>query len=244
MREKTNYRIGCSGYYYPSWKNAFYPKEIKPKDWLQYYSAVFNTVELNGTFYRTPKLADLKKYASVTSDDFVFSVKMNKFITHNSKLNNSKKEISGFQDLILHGLGKKLNYFLFQMPPSFHFNEENIERVVENIPHGPRNVVEFRHESWWNENVIKVLANAGITFCNVDFPGLRSRVMSSTNDFYFRFHGKPELFKSAYTKRQLSDLYRKIPTKSKSVTVYFNNTYYGEAYKNALQLVEIIQKKK
>src|ERR1700745_3357981 len=92
------YKIGCSGYYYPSWKGTFYPKELKPKDWLNHYSTVFNTVELNGTFYRTPKLADLKKYASVTPPDFTFSVKMNKYITHNLKLANSKQDISEFQD--------------------------------------------------------------------------------------------------------------------------------------------------
>ncbi|MGZ4079190.1 MAG: DUF72 domain-containing protein, partial [Bacteroidia bacterium] len=60
------YYIGCSGYYYPYWKNKFYPEGLQPKNWLNYYSTVFNTVELNGTFYRTPKLSDLKKYAEVT----------------------------------------------------------------------------------------------------------------------------------------------------------------------------------
>lgn len=242
--DKEKYSIGCSGYYYPSWKNDFYPGQLKPKDWLNYYSTVFNSVELNGTFYRTPKPNDLKKYAAATPGDFTFSVKMNKFITHNLKLHNSKNEISGFQDLVLDGLGKKLDHFLFQMPPSFHCNDENIERVVENIPHKPRNVIEFRHTSWWTEEVRKILAKAGITFCNVDFPGLRSPVMSTSDEFYFRFHGKPELFKSAYTKRQLNIFYKKIPQKSKRVAIYFNNTYYGEAYKNALQLMEIINKKK
>ncbi|MGZ3864452.1 MAG: DUF72 domain-containing protein [Bacteroidia bacterium] len=242
--EKKKYRVGCSGYYYPSWKNAFYPKGLKPKDWLHYYSTVFNTVELNGTFYRTPKLPDLKRYFTATSEDFVFSVKMNKYITHNLKLEKSRKDVSEFQDLIWQGLGNKLLFFLFQLPPSFQYNEENLGRVIENVPHKSHNVVEFRHRSWWNENVKKTLGKAGITFCNIDHPGFRSPFMSSTSDFYLRLHGKPELFKSPYTKRQLQNFYKKIPAKQKTAAVYFNNTFYGEGYKNALQLMDIINNKK
>ena len=68
-----SYHIGCSGYYYPYWKNKFYSKGLQPKKWLEYYSSVFNTVELNGTFYRIPKLTDLQKYESITPPDFKFS---------------------------------------------------------------------------------------------------------------------------------------------------------------------------
>ena len=130
-----NYLIGCSGYYYAYWKNRFYPQGMKPANWLNYYSSVFNSVELNGTFYRTPKLADLKKYASVTEDDFRFSVKMSKYITHVLKLKESKQQVSDFQSLIEEGLEKKLSYFLFQLPPSFHYNEENLARIIDNVPH-------------------------------------------------------------------------------------------------------------
>jgi uncharacterized protein YecE (DUF72 family) len=72
MLPKKTYRIGCSGYYYPVWKNIFYPKEIPPREWLTYYAGVFNAVELNGTFYKVPKLNDLKKYAERTPKDFCF----------------------------------------------------------------------------------------------------------------------------------------------------------------------------
>lgn len=77
-----NYHIGCSGYYYSNWKNKFYPKGVTAKDYLNYYSSVFNAVELNGTFYRTPSLSQLKKYHAVTEKNFSFSVKMSKYITH------------------------------------------------------------------------------------------------------------------------------------------------------------------
>ncbi|MEO6304252.1 MAG: DUF72 domain-containing protein [Bacteroidia bacterium] len=236
------YKIGCSGYYYPNWKNKFYPKGLQPKNWLEYYSSIFNTVELNGTFYRTPKLQDLKKYAAVTSKDFTFSVKVNKYITHTAKLKDSKTDITEFQSLILEGLEKKLSHFLFQLPPSFHYNEENMERVLANIPPDPKNVVELRHISWWNKEVESAFKKAKLTFCNVDYPGLNSYFMSTSPFFYMRLHGNPELFKSAYTENELEKFYKAFPEKNKEYSIYFNNTYYEAGYTNALQLMELIKK--
>src|SRR4051812_29443427 len=112
--------IGCSGYYYPAWKNAFYPAKLPASKWLAHYSSVFNTVELNGTFYRLPKLSDLKRNSANTPEDFKFSVKMSRFVTHMSRLKQSRDTISDFIDLMLNGLGPKLHKILFQMPPSFH----------------------------------------------------------------------------------------------------------------------------
>jgi uncharacterized protein YecE (DUF72 family) len=238
---KKAYSIGCSGYYYSYWKNRFYPKGIQPKNWLEYYSSVFNTVELNGTFYRTPKLSDLKKYVSVTGEDFRFSVKMSRYITHIQKLNGNKDMVNEFQDLILNGLENKLACFLFQLPPSFHFTDENLERILENVPHKKENVVELRHISWWNDTVKKEFKKAKITFCNVDFPGLNSSIIQTTPLFYFRFHGNPELFKSLYSEEKLKEFYFEFPEKTKEHFIYFNNTYYEASYTNALQLKEIIQ---
>ena len=236
----THFHIGCSGYYYPQWKNKFYPEGLAQKKWLAYYSTIFNTVELNGTFYRIPKLNDLIKYSTVTPTDFKFSVKVNKYITHNLKLKNAKKDISDFQDLITEGLEKKCAHFLFQMPPSFHCNEENLGRVLENIPHKFMNVIEFRHVSWWNEKVCEILSKASISFCNIDFPGLQTSFLHTTSHFYLRLHGNPELFKSSYNEEHLNFFYKKIPADSKSCSVYFNNTIEEAAYINARQLMNII----
>jgi len=239
---KKQFRIGCSGYYYPSWKNNFYPRGLQPRDWLEYYSSVFNTVELNGTFYRVPKLPDLKKYHSKTPDDFRFSVKMNRTITHLRKLKDTKALIDEFQKLIYDGLENKLQYFLFQMPPSFHYTEENVARLLEQVPRHSHNVIELRHESWWNPEIRKLFQENNFTFCNVDFPGLKSYVISTSPDFYFRFHGNPELFKSSYSNEELNKFYAQFPENCEAYTVYFNNTYYDAAYKNALELRSIIAK--
>ncbi len=236
----AHYRIGCSGYYYPNWKNKFYPAGVQPKNWLEYYSTVFNTVELNGTFYKTPKLTDLKKYAAVTAPEFKFSVKMSRYVTHVTKLKDCKQQVIEFQDLMLEGLDHKLMYFLFQVPPSFEYNEENLNRILESVPHTPNNVVELRHISWWNKDVEAAFKKAKLTFCNIDFPGLETYFMHTSPDFYLRLHGNPVLFKSSYEQSMLVEFYNQFPEGRKNYTAYFNNTYYEAGYTNALQLINII----
>lgn len=232
------FRIGCSGFYYPQWKEKLYPKGLAAKNWLTHYSSVFNTVELNGTFYRQPKPAELKKYATATPSGFTFSVKMSRYISHVQRL-KEKETISKFQALILEGLEHKLQHFLFQMPPNYHYNDENLRALIENVPHNPQNVVEFRHISWWNDTVKNELASANITFCNINFPGIDSHFISTTNLFYLRLHGNPELFKTPYDKAKLESFYKQIPG-SEVCTVYFNNTMTEAGFENALELKEIV----
>jgi uncharacterized protein YecE (DUF72 family) len=238
----SKFRIGCSGYYYTAWKNNFYPQGLQPKNWLAYYSTVFNTVELNGTFYRTPKLADLTKYAHSAVNEFKFAVKVSKYITHILKLKDSKEHIQDFQELITEGLGNKCSHFLFQLPPSFDYNEENLERILSNIPHQASSVVELRHISWWNKEVERAFSQAGFTFCNVDFPGMDTHFIHTSPHFYLRLHGNPELFKSSYSKEALESFHRKFPERAQCYNVYFNNTYYEAGYTNALQLMDLIGK--
>lgn len=232
-------RIGCSGYYYPYWKNRFYPQGLKPKDWLEYYSTVFNTVELNGTFYRTPKLSDLARYQANTGEDFVFSVKMNKYVTHVLRLEQCRQQVADFIGLMEEGLGSKLACILFQLPPTFHFTEENATRIFQHIPHESRCVVEFRHASWWNRAVQEAFTRSGITFCNVDFPGLDVPMIHTTDVFYLRLHGNPELFKSSYSQERLQQVASEVKSHKKSF-VYFNNTFYTAGYSNAQELMTLL----
>jgi uncharacterized protein YecE (DUF72 family) len=240
MPAKKHFHIGCSGYYYPAWKNNFYPEGLPSKEWLTYYSSVFNTVEINATFYRSPKANDLKRYASVTPKNFTFSAKMHKFLTHNKKLLNCKNEILAYQDLITEGLGEKLACFLFQMPPAFHYTDENLERLLNNIPNSVNNVVELRHLSWWNEEVVKAFKKSKLTFCNVDFPGMKTYVVETSPLFYFRFHGNPVLFTSKYDLKVLKKYSRQFPENARKNFIYFNNTAGAAGYTNALQLKDIV----
>jgi len=234
------YHIGCSGYYYPQWKHKLYPKGVAPKNWLAHYSTIFNTVELNGTFYRQPKVADLKKYAGVTTENFTFSVKMSRYITHVQRL-KERQTIIDFQNLITEGLEHKLQNFLFQLPATFKYSEDNLQDIIDNIPHMPQNVVEFRHISWWNDVVKDAFASAGITFCNVDFPGLESWFVPTTPLLYLRLHGNPELFLSPYTKQRLRSFFRSIPAEAKVCNIYFNNTMTEAGFENAMEMMRIVK---
>lgn len=233
-----NYFIGCSGYYYPQWKDKLYPKSLPQSLWLSYYANFFNTVELNGTFYRQPTLQMLRNYVENTPDDFRFSVKASRFITHIQRL-KEKQPVLEFQALIDEGLGARLNHMLFQMPPSFVFNQENLDKVITIIPNDPRNVIEFRHNSWWNDTVRETLTQANITFCNVDYPGLDTPFIQTTQNFYLRLHGNPELFRSPYSEAQIARFHQQFPTDAAQYSIYFNNTITEAGYENALFLQEI-----
>jgi len=231
--------IGCSGYYYPQWKEKFYPPGVPQSKWLDYYSRIFNSVELNGTFYRTPKLSDLKRYAAVTPEDFIFSVKASRYITHVLKMKDTAANVRGMTELLEAGLGYKFASLLFQFPATFKYTPENLELLVKSIPSSPRNVIEFRHSSWWNSEVESTIRSAGYTFCNVDYPGLQPSFVKTSSRFYLRLHGVPELFKSAYTEEQLDNFRNNFPADCDEYFVYFNNTYFHAAYTNALMLMKL-----
>ncbi|MFL5752019.1 MAG: DUF72 domain-containing protein [Bacteroidia bacterium] len=233
--------IGCSGYYYPSWKHRFYPQGTPASKWLSFYSTVFNCVELNGTFYRVPKLKDLKKYAAETPGDFSFSVKANRYITHLLKLKDAKTHVDEFHALIREGLGNKLKNILYQLPPSFQYSTEHLDQVLESIPRGKESAIEFRHISWWNGEVEKILKKQGYTFVNSDYPGLKHTFIKTSETFYARMHGVPELFKSNYSDENLQRFAETIPQDCSLYCIYFNNTYYGWAYQNAKTLRKFIE---
>src|SRR6185312_11483826 len=203
IKKQNRLHIGCSGYYYRQWKNTFYPPGTPQKNWLTYYSSIFNTVELNSSFYHIPRLQSLQKQFENTPDDFKFSVKVYKSITHYQKLRDCKQQIKEFKELIQKGLAHKLGCLLFQFPPSFIFSKENLHLILTQIPEGKENVIEFRHNSWWCNEVRNALSEKPLTFCNVDYPKLPEEIRSETNLFYLRLHGTPDLFKTSYEDSRL-----------------------------------------
>ena len=239
----NNFKIGCSGYYYPEWKEKFYPAGLGTSKWLNYYSSVFNSVELNGTFYRQPKIENLKKYARMTPADFRFSAKATRYITHILKFKDAKPFVTEFTALLEKGLEEKFDKLLFQLPPTLLYSSENLHRILEAVPSNPRNVIEFRHSSWWREEVFKSLSEAKLTFCNVDYPGLQPEFVSTSPNFYLRLHGVPELFKSSYSSDELENFHKQFPADCNHYNIYFNNTYYEAGYQNALELIKIIKNK-
>lgn len=239
MRSNKLY-IGCSSYATASWKTLFYPEELPKKKWFDYYSQHFNTYEFNGSFYRFPTAQNLLSWHDKVPDDFKFSIKVPRTITHVKRLERCETEIEDFYLISEEGLKNKLACILWQLPPSFSFSEDRLKSVVRVMNPNFKNVVEFRHESWWREDVITKLSVNNITFCNVNYPQLPTAIEQTTSIGYIRMHGNPKLFYSEYTKENIETLYHEINDVGfKEAYIYFNNTASTAAIINALQLKTI-----
>lgn len=150
-------------------------------------------------------------------------------------MKNVRQEVNDFCKHIATSLKEKLGGFLFQFPPSFVCDKENISNVLNGLNQRYTNVVEFRHRTWWNEVVYEVLGEQGIIFCGVSIPKdiPEDLIINHPNTLYYRLHGRPELFKSEYTDAELQTLADKIKTQDKNAYVFFNNTWGTAAIKNA-----------
>src|SRR5438552_2755153 len=124
------FNIGCSGYYNRHWKGIFYPKKLPQNKWFEFYCQQFNSVELNSTFYKLPSEKGLQTWFNKSPDDFTFSVKAPRLITHFKKFNDCKRLINDFYSACEKGLGHKLGCILFQLPPSIIFNENNLSQIT------------------------------------------------------------------------------------------------------------------
>lgn len=244
--KKEGLYIGCSGFYNNDWKGFFYPEGAKGKDFLTLYSQKFNAVEINSTFYRNPTSKTLAKWTEETPDHFRFFIKIPRAISHMKRLENCKEEISRFCDHISSNIQEKLSGFLYQFPASFRNTPENIERILANLDFNFLNVVEFRHESWWTEDIFNILKDNEIVFSGVSFPGnLPETVIESHPEvLYYRLHGKPVLYKSEYAEKLLDHLSARIQQAGKKKSfIFFNNTWGNAAIKNALYLKNILHQK-
>jgi uncharacterized protein YecE (DUF72 family) len=232
------FHIGCSGFYYKHWKGLFYPDKLPQNKWFEYYCQHFNTLELNVTFYRFPQLQFLQQWYQKSNADFIFAVKAPREITHYKKFNDSVERLSDFYDVVREGLADKLGCILFQMPPSYHFTEDHLQLIINSLDDSFKNVVEFRHSSWWNMDVCKKLSKHHIIFCGMSYPGLPEVLVQNTDVVYYRLHGVPELYTSPYSINALQKLVDEIAkeNKAKEVFFYFNNDIGGSAIKNARQM--------
>jgi uncharacterized protein YecE (DUF72 family) len=237
-----NWWIGCSGFYYKHWRERFYPSGLPQREWFEYYCRYFNTVELNVTFYRFPKPEALKGWFLRSPRNFRFTVKAPRLITHFKKFNNARRETQDFYSAVAIGLEEKLGTVLFQLPPSMIYTPENLDNILATLDPAFTNVLEFRHESWWDEKVYKVLKKNDITFCSISYPGLPDAVIKSTPVMYYRFHGIPRLYLSPYSKRTIKSTAEAISSfrGTKDAYVYFNNDIDVHAVSNARMLREIV----
>jgi uncharacterized protein YecE (DUF72 family) len=227
--------IGCSGFHYKEWKNVFYPKGVPEAKWFEYYCRHFNTLELNVTFYRFPQLSILEGWYRRSPKDFTFAVKVPRVITHIKQFKDAQPELNDFYNLLSLGMKEKLGCVLFQLPPKYHYSEENLEKILSHIHPAFVNVVEFRHESWWRDDVKEQLWLHHVIFCGESYPGLPDEVVINNAISYYRFHGVPKLYHSSYDESFLQKVVEELKESNKVTEAYlfFNNTASGAAINNA-----------
>ncbi|WP_303312214.1 DUF72 domain-containing protein [Hymenobacter sp. BT730] len=238
------YHIGCSGFSYRDWKGVFYPPEVPPRKWFEYYCTQFNTVELNVTFYKMPELGFLEKLYDQSPPGFQFAVKAPRLVTHYKKFNaEAEPVLQDFYGTIQEGLRDKLGPVLFQLPPKAAYTEELMARLLHCLDPAFTNVVEFRHLSWWEGEVYRELARHRIAFVGQSHPmPLPDEVVANTDVLYYRFHGVPELYKTPYDEVFLQRIAHEIQAAKqvKQVYLYFNNGMGGAAVGNARQMQQLL----
>lgn len=240
---KNTVNIGTSGWNYKHWLGNFYPEEIKQKEFLKFYSENFRTVEVNNTFYKLPEGRTIKKWVSAVPDNFTFSVKGSRYITHMKKLKDPDESTVKFFDCIEHFKGK-LGPILFQFPPHFSFNPERLGNFINILPQNYKYVFEFRDPNWFNDLTYNFLRDNNIAFC-IYYMGEYESPEQITSDFvYIRYHGSNSLGAGEYSEDKLKEFAEKIKTyqkNGKEVFCYFNNDEEGYAVKNAVKLRELVK---
>jgi uncharacterized protein YecE (DUF72 family) len=179
---------GTSGYAFKEWKGAFYPKELADDGWLGFYASRFPTVEINNTFYRLPKEQVLRDWAAQVPEQFTFAIKASQRITHHARL---KAECADAVDFLLRNtaaLGPRLGPILFQLPPNLKKDLDRLRGFLGLLPDGRRYTIEFRHESWFDDDVFAALRERDIAMCVAEQDDFKCPVQATASWGYLRLH--------------------------------------------------------
>jgi uncharacterized protein YecE (DUF72 family) len=181
-------RAGTSGYAFKEWKGAFYPPTLSDDEWLAFYASRFPTVEINNTFYRLPKQSVLQDWASRVPEEFTFAIKASQRITHHARL---KPECADAVDFLLQNtavLGDRCGPILFQLPPNLKKDVDRLRGFLGLLPNGRRYTIEFRHESWFDDEVFAILRDRDVALCVAEQDDFKCPVQSTASWGYLRLH--------------------------------------------------------
>jgi uncharacterized protein YecE (DUF72 family) len=232
-------RIGCSGWNYAHWRERVYPKGLPARQWLQHYAQLFDTVEVNSTFYRLPKRDAVANWARESPPDFVFTVKASRYLTHIKRLADLGGGVERFYERIEPLIeARKLGPVLWQLPANFKSDRERLAAALAALPAG-RHCFEFRHASWFNDDVYALLRRHRVALVIGDTPERPFQTHEMTADWTFvRFHHGHRGRGGNYSARELDQWSRRLAQWRRRVEIYayFNNDWNAFAVQNALAL--------
>ena len=242
---KGKWFVGCSGWFYWHWRNHFYPADGGTGGWFDHYAATFDTVELNAPFYAWPKVSTVLGWRRQAGRRrFVYTVKVSELITHVKRFVGTARLVHDFYH-VADLLGPRMGCFLFQLPPSYRYTRARLNAIVRQLDPARRNVVEFRHGSWWNETVYEAFREAGIIFCSCSGPRLPDELVKTADEVYVRFHGTTRWYRHDYSTAELAVWADRIRASgAKRVWAYFNNDRECYAIKNAKELIRLLKGKR
>ena len=189
--------VGTSGFAYASWRPAFYPPKTKPADMLAYYASVFSSVEINYTFNRFPSAAVMATWRRQTPPAFRFALKAPGEITHKRRLKEAGPTLAAFANRVGE-LGDKCGPILLQLPPNLRADPPRLDAVLAALPHGAEAAVEFRHQSWFTDEVWQLLAAHRTALCVAESDELSTPCVATAPYGYLR------LRRTAYTEADLA----------------------------------------
>ncbi len=229
---------GTSGYSYKEWKGSFYPEKLPAAEMLRYYATQLPAVEINNTFYRLPRANVIESWAEQVPGDFRFVIKASRRITHFKRLRNSREEAEYLVDTVS-GLGERLGVILFQLPPNFKKDLERLDDFLDDLPKGLRAAFEFRHDSWYDEEVYALLRKHNLALCLADNEGDEARDLVGTADYGYLRLRRPD-----YRKPELASWLDRIEAqKWKETYVFFKHEDGGAGPAMARRFLELAAQK-
>jgi len=234
--------VGCSGWNYAAWRELFYPKGVPANRWLEHYAQHFSTVEVNSTFYRLAKPEAVARWATQVPEDFIFTVKASRYLTHIKRLakldEGVKRFYASIEPLIEAG---KLGPVLWQLPPNFKRDDERLANALRALPDG-RHCFEFREPSWFVPEVYELLREHGAALVIGDRPEVAEfQTHEMTADWTFvRFHFGHRGRRGNYSRSELEEWEQRVAQwrREREVFLYFNNDWEGFAIQNALWMAK------
>jgi uncharacterized protein YecE (DUF72 family) len=236
--------IGTSGWHYDSWRGPFFPTGLPLKHQLQYYASQFQTTELNGVFYRTPTNDAVKSWRAQTGKNFVFAWKASKFITHWKRLSHNSVNSLELVEERLSLLGNKAGPILFQLPPNFEVDADRLVSFFELLSKTRRYSFEFRHPSWYQPRIMKLLSKRNISLCLSDHQDAPAPWKRTADFVYIRGHGPGGHYKGHYRPDTLAEWARRIKSWKRQgcdVFIYFDNDQKSAAPADAMKLRQLLE---